>query len=81
MPDPRRQLQAYRQSAATLNFLRALLDGETSDEEIARFLVELSDRGETADQDREVAALRSRGGCSPRGYSDRSRVAEHRVAP
>ncbi|MCA1661672.1 MAG: anthranilate phosphoribosyltransferase, partial [Novosphingobium sp.] len=26
----------------------ALLDGETSDEEIARFLVELSDRGETA---------------------------------
>ena len=25
--DPRRQLQAYRQSAATLNFLRALLDG------------------------------------------------------
>jgi 3-deoxy-7-phosphoheptulonate synthase len=26
-PDPRRQLQAYRQSAATLNFLRALLDG------------------------------------------------------
>ena len=27
MPDPRRQLEAYRQSAATLNFLRALLDG------------------------------------------------------
>src|SRR5262249_3983529 len=27
MPDQRRQLQAYRQSAATLNFLRALLDG------------------------------------------------------
>jgi 3-deoxy-7-phosphoheptulonate synthase len=27
IPDPRRQLQAYRQSAATLNFLRALLDG------------------------------------------------------
>jgi 3-deoxy-7-phosphoheptulonate synthase len=27
VPDPRRQLQAYRQSAATLNFLRALLDG------------------------------------------------------
>src|SRR5262245_29854566 len=26
-PDPRRQLEAYRQSAATLNFLRALLDG------------------------------------------------------
>jgi 3-deoxy-7-phosphoheptulonate synthase len=26
-PDPRRQLQAYRQSAATINFLRALLDG------------------------------------------------------
>src|SRR5262245_1720525 len=26
-PDPRRQLQAYRQAAATLNFLRALLDG------------------------------------------------------
>ena len=26
----------------------ALLDGETLDEEIARFLVELSDRGETA---------------------------------
>jgi 3-deoxy-7-phosphoheptulonate synthase len=26
-PDPRRQLDAYRQSAATLNFLRALLDG------------------------------------------------------
>jgi len=26
-PDPGRQLQAYRQSAATLNFLRALLDG------------------------------------------------------
>jgi 3-deoxy-7-phosphoheptulonate synthase len=26
-PDPRRLLQAYRQSAATLNFLRALLDG------------------------------------------------------
>src|SRR5688500_12469445 len=26
-PEPRRQLQAYRQSAATLNFLRALLDG------------------------------------------------------
>jgi 3-deoxy-7-phosphoheptulonate synthase len=26
-PDPRRMLQAYRQSAATLNFLRALLDG------------------------------------------------------
>src|SRR5215468_6396074 len=27
VPDPRRQLEAYRQSAATLNFLRALLDG------------------------------------------------------
>jgi 3-deoxy-7-phosphoheptulonate synthase len=27
IPDPHRQLQAYRQSAATLNFLRALLDG------------------------------------------------------
>ena len=27
IPDPQRQLQAYRQSAATLNFLRALLDG------------------------------------------------------
>jgi 3-deoxy-7-phosphoheptulonate synthase len=27
LPDPSRQLQAYRQSAATLNFLRALLDG------------------------------------------------------
>ncbi|RTL68174.1 MAG: 3-deoxy-7-phosphoheptulonate synthase class II [Hyphomicrobiales bacterium] len=27
IPDPRRQLQAYRQSAATLNFLRALIDG------------------------------------------------------
>jgi len=27
IPDPRRQLQAYRQSAATINFLRALLDG------------------------------------------------------
>jgi 3-deoxy-7-phosphoheptulonate synthase len=27
IPDPRRQLDAYRQSAATLNFLRALLDG------------------------------------------------------
>jgi 3-deoxy-7-phosphoheptulonate synthase len=27
IPDPARQLQAYRQSAATLNFLRALLDG------------------------------------------------------
>ncbi|HEX5958585.1 MAG TPA: 3-deoxy-7-phosphoheptulonate synthase, partial [Hyphomicrobiaceae bacterium] len=27
IPDPRRQLEAYRQSAATLNFLRALLDG------------------------------------------------------
>jgi 3-deoxy-7-phosphoheptulonate synthase len=27
IPDPRRLLQAYRQSAATLNFLRALLDG------------------------------------------------------
>jgi 3-deoxy-7-phosphoheptulonate synthase len=26
-PNPRRQLEAYRQSAATLNFLRALLDG------------------------------------------------------
>ncbi|MGE0701695.1 MAG: class II 3-deoxy-7-phosphoheptulonate synthase [Hyphomicrobiaceae bacterium] len=26
-PDPRRQLQAYRQSAATLNFLRAYLQG------------------------------------------------------
>jgi len=26
-PDPRRQIDAYRQSAATLNFLRALLDG------------------------------------------------------
>ncbi|MDX2204231.1 MAG: 3-deoxy-7-phosphoheptulonate synthase class II [Hyphomicrobiaceae bacterium] len=27
IPDPRRQLEAYRQSAATLNFLRALIDG------------------------------------------------------
>ena len=27
IPDPKRQLEAYRQSAATLNFLRALLDG------------------------------------------------------
>src|SRR5215510_14591657 len=27
IPDPRRQFEAYRQSAATLNFLRALLDG------------------------------------------------------
>jgi 3-deoxy-7-phosphoheptulonate synthase len=27
IPDPRRQIDAYRQSAATLNFLRALLDG------------------------------------------------------
>ena len=27
LPDPRRQLEAYRQSAATINFLRALLDG------------------------------------------------------
>jgi len=27
IPDPRRQVEAYRQSAATLNFLRALLDG------------------------------------------------------
>jgi 3-deoxy-7-phosphoheptulonate synthase len=27
VPDPRRQLDAYRQSAATLNFVRALLDG------------------------------------------------------
>jgi 3-deoxy-7-phosphoheptulonate synthase len=27
IPDPRRQLEAYRQSAATINFLRALLDG------------------------------------------------------
>ena len=27
-PDPMRQLQAYRQSAATLNFLRALLQGD-----------------------------------------------------
>ncbi len=27
-PDPQRQLQAYRQSAATLNFLRALLQGD-----------------------------------------------------
>src|SRR5262245_38567940 len=27
IPDARRQLEAYRQSAATLNFLRALLDG------------------------------------------------------
>src|SRR5436190_7292508 len=27
IPDPQRQLEAYRQSAATLNFLRALLDG------------------------------------------------------
>jgi 3-deoxy-7-phosphoheptulonate synthase len=27
IPDPSRQVQAYRQSAATLNFLRALLDG------------------------------------------------------
>jgi 3-deoxy-7-phosphoheptulonate synthase len=27
IPDPRRQIEAYRQSAATLNFLRALLDG------------------------------------------------------
>jgi 3-deoxy-7-phosphoheptulonate synthase len=26
-PDPNRQIEAYRQSAATLNFLRALLDG------------------------------------------------------
>jgi 3-deoxy-7-phosphoheptulonate synthase len=28
IPDPVRQLQAYRQSAATLNFLRALLQGD-----------------------------------------------------
>jgi 3-deoxy-7-phosphoheptulonate synthase len=27
IPDPKRQLESYRQSAATLNFLRALLDG------------------------------------------------------
>src|SRR4029078_668454 len=27
IPDPQRQLQAYRQSAATLNFLRAFLQG------------------------------------------------------
>src|SRR6202008_3124165 len=27
IPDPRRQLEAYRQSAATLNFLRELLEG------------------------------------------------------
>ena len=27
IPDPSRQIEAYRQSAATLNFLRALLDG------------------------------------------------------
>jgi len=27
IPDPRHQLEAYRQIAATLNFLRALLDG------------------------------------------------------
>ncbi|MFV0297091.1 MAG: class II 3-deoxy-7-phosphoheptulonate synthase [Hyphomicrobiaceae bacterium] len=27
IPDPRRQLQAYRQSAATLNFIRAFLQG------------------------------------------------------
>jgi 3-deoxy-7-phosphoheptulonate synthase len=27
VPDPKRMLEAYRQSAATLNFLRALLDG------------------------------------------------------
>ena len=28
IPDPNRQLEAYRQSAATLNFLRALLQGD-----------------------------------------------------
>jgi 3-deoxy-7-phosphoheptulonate synthase len=28
IPDPQRQLQAYRQSAATLNFLRAFLQGD-----------------------------------------------------
>src|SRR5688572_31608201 len=39
----------------------ALLDGETSDEEIARFLVELSDRGETAAEIAGAArALRAR---------------------
>ncbi|MGX7952600.1 anthranilate phosphoribosyltransferase [Tsuneonella sp. HG249] len=39
----------------------ALLDGETSDEEIARFLVALSDRGETADEIAGAArALRAR---------------------
>ena len=27
MPDPRRQLEAYRQSAATLNLLRAFATG------------------------------------------------------
>lgn len=38
-----------------------LLDGETSDEEIARFLVALSDRGETADEIAGAArALRER---------------------
>ena len=39
----------------------AMLDGETSDEEIARFLSELSDRGETASEITGAArALRAR---------------------
>ena len=39
----------------------ALLDGETSDEEIARFLVDLSERGETAAEIAGAArALRAR---------------------
>jgi len=39
----------------------AMLDGETSDEEIARFLIALSDRGETADEIAGAArAMRAR---------------------
>lgn len=53
--------EAHLDEAHAEKVFGALLDGETSEDEIARFLCELSDRGETADEIAGAArALRAR---------------------
>lgn len=55
------EAEPHLDEATAENVFGAILDGDTSDEEIARFLCDLSDRGETADEIAGAArALRAR---------------------
>ncbi|HZC98586.1 MAG TPA: 3-deoxy-7-phosphoheptulonate synthase class II, partial [Bradyrhizobium sp.] len=57
IPDPRRQLDAYRQSAATLNLLRAFAQGGYADlHEVHRWNLDFVDRSPLAERYRDLSS-------------------------